>query len=83
MFRSKLAQFLQPEVSQGCGGRAHSHTMVALSCGNTNQSQVGVYSNSGGFETVPLEKYTRLANLLGGTGEISGRSTQVPAHPTP
>ena len=70
-------------MSQGFGGRAHSHTMVALSCGNTNQSQVGMHSNSGGFETVPLEKYSRLANVLRGTGEILRRSTPVPAHPTP
>ena len=52
-----------------------SHTMVALSCGNTNQPQVGVHSNSGGFETVPLEKHTRLVNVQGGTGELLRMST--------
>lgn len=68
MFWSKVPLFLQSELRQGqaetlhsrCWGPAwnepHSHTKVALFIRNTDKQQVGVHSNSRGFEIMSLEK---------------------------
>lgn len=60
-----------------------SHTTVALCIRNTDKQQVGVHGNSRGCETMPLEKQTRLVNVLGRTGKIVRMSMQAPAYCTP
>lgn len=59
-----------------------SHTTVALCIRNTDKRQVGVHGNSRGCETMPLEKQTRLVNVLGRTGKIVRMSMQAPAYCT-
>lgn len=54
--------------------------MVVLYVGNMNKLQVGVHSNSGSFEMLPMErkrkkKKNRLLKVLGGTGHILRMST--------